>query len=118
MYSKDVNTVLMDYKTSAKTGLGAKEAVNRLSEYGYNELPHGKKESIFHKFVMQLKDFMIYTLVVAAAISFGAAGNNIIYHNNEWCHRCYTGSEGRAFIKCPEKNVCSQGKGLKKWQMV
>lgn len=73
MYSKDVNTVLMDYKTSAKTGLGAKEAVNRLSEYGYNELPHGKKESIFHKFVMQLKDFMIYTLVVAAAISFGVS---------------------------------------------
>ena len=73
MYSKDVNTVLMDYKTSAKIGLGAKESVNRLSEYGYNELPHGKKESIFHKFVMQLKDFMIYTLVVAAAISFGVS---------------------------------------------
>ena len=54
---------------SQESGLTFEEAKKRLEENGRNKLAEGKKESIFHKFLMQLADPMIIILIVAAVIS-------------------------------------------------
>lgn len=54
---------------SAEAGLTFDEAKKRLEKNGRNKLAEGKKESLFHKFLMQLADPMIIILIVAAAIS-------------------------------------------------
>lgn len=64
---------------SAETGLTFEEAKKRLEENGKNKLAEGKKESLIHKFLMQLADPMIIILIVAAVVSaitatFGGEG--------------------------------------------
>lgn len=54
---------------SQESGLTFEEAKKRLEENGRNKLAEGKKESIIHKFLMQLADPMIIILIVAAVIS-------------------------------------------------
>ena len=54
---------------SAKDGLSATEAAQRLEKNGKNKLDEGKKDSLLKRFVDQLKDPMIIMLIVAAAIS-------------------------------------------------
>jgi len=54
---------------SAETGLTFEEAKKRLEENGKNKLAEGKKESLIHKFLMQLADPMIIILIVAAVVS-------------------------------------------------
>ncbi|MGN0528163.1 MAG: calcium-translocating P-type ATPase, PMCA-type [Eubacterium sp.] len=60
--------VMEEYKTS-RDGLSTAEAAVRLEHNGKNKLAEGKKESIIHKFLMQLADPMIIILIVAAVIS-------------------------------------------------
>lgn len=67
-YLHSVDEVLDEYR-SAKQGLTAAEAAKRLEQNGKNKLAEGKKESIFHRFLMQLADPMIIILIVAAIIS-------------------------------------------------
>ena len=50
-------------------GLSSAEAERRLGQYGKNKLKEGKKESLLHKFLMELKDPMILILIAAAVIS-------------------------------------------------
>lgn len=64
---------------SAETGLTFEETKKRLEENGKNKLAEGKKESLIHKFLMQLADPMIIILIVAAVVSaitatFGGEG--------------------------------------------
>ena len=55
--------------SSTADGISADEAARRLEQNGKNKLAEGKKESLFHKFLMQLADPMIIILIVAAGIS-------------------------------------------------
>ena len=65
--------VMEEYKTS-RDGLSNAEAAVRLEHNGKNKLAEGKKESIIHKFLMQLADPMIIILIVAAVILVCALG--------------------------------------------
>ncbi len=56
-------------KTDAERGLTRKEAVKRLSANGPNELKEARKKTAFETFVEQLRDPLIYVLLVAAVIS-------------------------------------------------
>lgn len=54
-------------------GLSSAEAKRLLSVHGRNELAGNKKRNIFVMFLQQMNDFMIYTLIAAATISFGVS---------------------------------------------
>lgn len=56
-------------QNSDSGGLSAAEASRRLEQCGKNKLKEGKKESLIHKFLMELKDPMIIILIAAAVIS-------------------------------------------------
>lgn len=50
-------------------GLAEKEAAERLSKYGRNELQEAERESILRKFLRQFKEFMILLLIGAAIVA-------------------------------------------------
>ena len=54
---------------SSMTGLSDAEASRRLQQNGPNKLKEGKKDSLFVKFLGELKDPMTIVLIVAAAVS-------------------------------------------------
>ncbi|MCI8307106.1 MAG: calcium-translocating P-type ATPase, PMCA-type [Lachnospiraceae bacterium] len=70
MYTKSVKEVLRITGVNPENGLDSGTYAKQLKKYGPNVLPEAKKESIIKKFFMQLKDFMIYTLIGAAVISY------------------------------------------------
>jgi len=67
-YLSAIEDVLRE-QNSTEEGLTTAEAEKRLEQYGKNKLEEGKKESIFTKFINELKDPMIIILIVAAVIS-------------------------------------------------
>ena len=67
-YLSEIKQVLEEQNTK-ENGLSSEEAAGRLSKFGPNKLAEGKKESINHKFLMELKDPMIIILIAAAVIS-------------------------------------------------
>lgn len=67
-YAAPVEQVIAEYGSDPK-GLSSREAVRRLEKYGKNKLKEAKKESLFHRFLNQLKDPMILILLVAAGVS-------------------------------------------------
>lgn len=69
MHSKEINEVL-ELVNSSKSGLSEEEALKRLQKDGFNELPKGKKETIFHMFLSQLKNPIIYILMISTVLSF------------------------------------------------
>lgn len=58
------------FHTDREAGLTQKQADSLLTQYGKNQLTQKKQEHIFQNFLNQFKDFMIITLLIAAAISF------------------------------------------------
>ena len=54
---------------SSEGGLSSEEAAKRLEQNGKNKLKEAKKDSLFVRFLNQLKDPMIIILIVAAVIS-------------------------------------------------
>ncbi len=64
-------------KQQAQTtkGLNSDEAVSRLDQYGYNQLPEKKGDSLFHIFLYQFNSPFIYVLVAAALVSFALSQN-------------------------------------------
>jgi Ca2+-transporting ATPase len=54
---------------SKKKGLSFNEANKRLTKYGYNEIKHEKRITIFHIFLNQFKDFLVLVLLAATVIS-------------------------------------------------
>lgn len=56
-------------KTSINRGLTSEEAVKRLRANGENKLLEGKKKNIISVFFGQLKDPMIYILIIVIAVS-------------------------------------------------
>lgn len=73
MYSKSIREVLDSYNVTMTKGLDAKKHAALYRQYGPNVLPEPVKDSVFKKFLLQFKDFMIYTLIGAAAISFAVS---------------------------------------------
>ena len=51
-------------------GLTEKEAQKRLRENGFNEIVQSGKKSVVSRFFEQFNDFMIITLLAAAAVSY------------------------------------------------
>ncbi|MBU1849638.1 MAG: HAD-IC family P-type ATPase [Nanoarchaeota archaeon] len=66
---KGVNEVFELLKTSEQ-GLSNSEVEERLKKFGHNILVEKKKESLFHKFLMQFTDMLVIILIIAAVISF------------------------------------------------
>ena len=62
---------------SNENGLSSQEAASRLEKNGKNKLAEAKKDSMFKRFVNQMKDPMIIILLVAAVIS---AATEMIEH--------------------------------------
>ena len=63
-----VDEVLMRLGTSTGKGLAAGEASNRLSKYGPNRLPEGKKRGPFMRFLVQLNNILVYVLLGAGFV--------------------------------------------------
>lgn len=68
-YKKSKNEILQDLDVDEKNGLSSTEALRRLEKYGKNKLETKKKKTLFKQFLSQLKDVMIYILIIAAIIS-------------------------------------------------
>lgn len=73
-YSKTIKEVLDQLKVTPEAGLTDSEAKKRLEQYGPNELKSAEKESLFMRFLDQMKDPMIIVLLVAAVLSFVSSG--------------------------------------------
>ncbi|HFD2029382.1 TPA: calcium-transporting P-type ATPase, PMR1-type [Clostridium perfringens] len=68
-YKKSKNEILKELDVDEKKGLSSNEALRRLEKYGKNKLETKKKKTLFKQFLSQLKDVMIYILIIAAIIS-------------------------------------------------
>ena len=66
--------MLSDLSVDPEAGLSEEEAQQRAAQYGPNQLKGAEKESIFKRFLNQLKDPMILVLLVAAALSLVSSG--------------------------------------------
>ncbi len=78
-YDSSYEDVLNELSTS-KDGLSGTEAAARLERYGKNKLATAKKDSLFKRFLDQIKDPMLIMLIVAAVIS---AGTELYDHIHE-----------------------------------
>ena len=67
-YLEDKEAILAELGSSM-TGLTEEEAAARLARDGHNKLKEGKKESLFKKFLGELKDPMTIVLIAAALVS-------------------------------------------------
>ena len=68
-FNKEIGEVENQLETNITNGLSEEQFLDRLNEYGYNELKEKKKSSLFAKFMNQFKDFMIIVLLIAAIVS-------------------------------------------------
>ncbi len=68
-YKKSKNEILKELDVDEKNGLSSTEALRRLEKYGKNKLETKKKKTLFKQFLSQLKNVMIYILIIAAIIS-------------------------------------------------
>ncbi|WP_300261761.1 calcium-translocating P-type ATPase, PMCA-type [Clostridium sp.] len=68
-YKKSKNEILKELDVEEKNGLSSDEALRRLEKYGKNKLVTKKKKTLFKQFLYQLKDVMIYILIIASIIS-------------------------------------------------
>ena len=68
-YNEDVKDILKRLNTS-KEGLSSKDALNRLNEYGLNEINVQKRKSKILIFLSEFNDTMIIILLISAIICF------------------------------------------------
>lgn len=68
-HSIDFVTAVKSLGTSINNGLDNTEAEKRLKTYGLNALKEKKRRSLFIRFLMQFRDFMVLVLIAAAIIS-------------------------------------------------
>src|SRR3989338_6746416 len=67
-YARKTEEVLKEFSTSRK-GLSSGDVSSRLATYGPNELQRGKKDPLTIIFLRQFKDFLMYLLLAATALS-------------------------------------------------
>ena len=60
--------VVKQLQTDPAKGLDAGEASQRLTKYGLNRLPEGKKQSLFMKFLQQFNNILVYVLLGAGFV--------------------------------------------------
>ena len=63
---------ILDELLTTPNGLTNKEAKERLTTYGPNEIPEGKSISIFYLILKQFKSWLVIILIIAAIISWFA----------------------------------------------
>ncbi len=68
---RSIEDLIQEFHTDASHGLTRKQADTLLKSHGRNQLIQKKQDSLVKSFFNQFKDFMIITLLIAAAISFG-----------------------------------------------
>jgi P-type Ca2+ transporter type 2C len=68
-HALEANEVIKKLSTDTGKGLGAGEAGKRLEEHGRNELPRGRKRSIWMRLLMQFHNVLIYVLIAAAIVT-------------------------------------------------
>ena len=73
-FNKSVNEVLKEQNVNSKVGLSDSEVNERLQKYGENKLDEVKKKTLLQRFIYQLKDVMIYVLLIASIINVIAHG--------------------------------------------
>ena len=73
-FAKTPGQVLSELDTSRTQGLTARQAAERLEQYGPNRLEGAKKESVAVRFLNQMKDPMILVLLAAAVLSLISTG--------------------------------------------
>jgi P-type Ca2+ transporter type 2C len=69
-YNLSIEETLHSLETSVPSGLSLKEVKKRQQKYGENKIEVEKQKNFFEKYFQQFGDFMIITLILAAAISF------------------------------------------------
>lgn len=79
-HSSKLTDVISKLNTDPKIGLTAEEAQRRLDKYGENRLSAQKKVTFLSRFLLQLKDFMVIILMIAAAVSLITA---LIFEGNK-----------------------------------
>ena len=73
-FKKGIDEVLNDQNVNSKFGLSDSEVNERLQKYGENKLDEVKKKTLIQRFISQLKDVMIYVLLIASVINVIAHG--------------------------------------------
>ena len=73
-FKKSINEVLKEQNVNSKVGLSDSEVNERLQKYGENKLDEVKKKTLLQRFISQLKDVMIYVLLIASVINVIAHG--------------------------------------------
>jgi Ca2+-transporting ATPase len=68
-FSKSIEQTINEVKANPLEGLTFDEAKHRLEQNGYNRLASKKNKTLFHRFLSQINDAMIYILIIAALIS-------------------------------------------------
>jgi Ca2+-transporting ATPase len=68
-HSRTIEEVMVDLETSAN-GLSNEDALQRLVDYGPNEISEGKSASIFLLIIKQFKSWLVIILIIAAIISW------------------------------------------------
>lgn len=76
LHSHDIKEIITTLNSSRTAGLTSSQAKTLSVKYGKNELTGSTSPSIIKKFFLQFNDFMIYTLLAAALISFGVSYMN------------------------------------------
>src|SRR5277367_4998792 len=67
-HAVSADEVVRRLKTDAAKGLDASEASQRLSQYGLNRLPEGKKRGPLMRFFAQLNNILVYVLLAAGFV--------------------------------------------------
>ncbi len=70
-YQQPIDEVLTALGTDARTGLSEREAHERLTRYGKNELIAEKPVPAWRKFLAQFQDVLVILLLIATLISAG-----------------------------------------------
>ena len=68
-FSKSKEEVLKEFNVDPLHGLSEEEVSARFIKYGFNQLQGKKKKSIFLMFIEQLKNWLIYILLLAVIIT-------------------------------------------------
>src|SRR5277367_1715162 len=67
-HAVSADEVVRRLKTDAAKGLDASEASQRLSQYGLNRLPEGKKRGPLMRFFAQLNNVLVFVLLAAGFV--------------------------------------------------
>lgn len=68
-HNKTKNEILKDLNVNPDTGLTFEEVEKRLKEYGKNKLEEKAKKTLLARFIDQLKDVLIYVLIIASILN-------------------------------------------------